>query len=100
MLAAAHTYQVERILSDLGFPDPLLAARQHARMILIGRLARYEAAMQHLASLWPGSIEDLQHAYQRQGQEDFAADDTYLEWKWYADAAEAVKAQLIILTAS
>lgn len=56
--------------------------------------------MQHLASLWPGSIEDLQHAYLRQGQEDFVADDTYLEWKWYADAAEAVKAQLIVLTAS
>lgn len=98
MLATPHTYRIDQILSDLGYPDPLQAACQHARMILIGRLARYEAAMQQLASRWPEGIEDLQNLYERQGHEDFAADDAYLEWKWYAEAVEAVQAQLAILT--
>ncbi len=98
MLATAPTYRIDQILSDLGYPDPLQAARQHARMILAGRLARYEAIMQQLASRWPGGIEALQRAYERQGQEDFTSDDAYLEWCWYAAATQKVKAQLAALT--
>ncbi len=34
------SYTTEAILASLGYPDPLVAARRHARMILLGRQAR------------------------------------------------------------
>jgi len=90
----AQSYTIEDILTTLGYPDPLAAARQHARMILLGRLARYQAAIQQLEARWGCTLEDLRARYKAQGSEDFAADDDYLQWKWYADAIEMVNAQL------
>jgi len=46
------SYTTESILATLGYPDPLIAARQHARMILLGRLARYQAAIHQLEVKW------------------------------------------------
>ncbi|MCL4505578.1 MAG: hypothetical protein M1140_06090 [Chloroflexi bacterium] len=46
---AAVPNTAEAILASLGYPDPLVAAREHGRMILLGRQARYQAAMQELA---------------------------------------------------
>ena len=43
-------YTVDSILKSLGYTDPVVAARQQARMILLGRLARYQAAVQALQS--------------------------------------------------
>ena len=36
---------VQDVLTSLGFADPLVAARQQAQMILLGRLASYEASV-------------------------------------------------------
>ena len=48
MIAAyqATNYTTEEILTALGYPDALTAARQQARMMLLGRLARYQAVVQ------------------------------------------------------
>ena len=53
------SYTTESILASLGYPDPLVAARQHARMILLGRLARYQAAVRELEAKWGYTLEDL-----------------------------------------
>lgn len=91
------SYTVESILTSLGYPDPLVAAREHARMILLGRQSRYEAALHQLEAKWGCTLEALQARYLARDIEDFAADDDYLEGKWYADAARTIEAQLTTL---
>ncbi|MBM3144191.1 MAG: hypothetical protein FJ010_04310 [Chloroflexi bacterium] len=90
----SNIYTIEEVLKNLGYPDPLVAARLQARMILLGRLSRYEAAMQQLKTKWNCSLSELRAHYQVQGSEDSAADDAYIELQWYADAIETIKAQL------
>ena len=91
-------YTTESILATLGYPDPLVAAWQHARMILLGRLARYQAAIRESEVKWGGTLEDLRARYMAQGSEEFEADDDYLQWQWYADAVETVNAQLAAIS--
>ena len=50
MQTSTKSYTTGSVLAALGYPDPLVAARQQARMILLGRLARYQAAIQQLVS--------------------------------------------------
>ena len=93
------SYTIEDILATLGYPDPLAAARQQARMILLGRLARYQAAIQQLEVRWGCTLKEARAYYTAQGSEDFAADDDYLQWQWYADAIETVNAKLAAVSA-
>jgi hypothetical protein len=88
------TYTVEGILSSLGFHDPMNAARQHARMILLGKLARYQATIQQFEAKWNCTLEVMAQHYNTPGQEDFAADDDYLEWQWYSDAVKTINEQI------
>lgn len=88
---------VDEILQALGYPDPMMAAREQGRMILYGRLARYRAELQRLAHKWGTTLPELAQKYEEQGQEDFAADDDYLDWRWYTDAVRAVERQLSAL---
>ena len=97
MSTSVKSYTTESILASLGYPDPLAAARQHARMILLGRLARYQAAIRQLEAKWGCTLEELRARYTAQGSEDFEADDC-LQWWWYADAVETVNAQLAALS--
>jgi len=39
-------------------------------------------------------LEELRQDYQVVGNEDFSADNDYLEWQWYADAAQTTQTQL------
>ncbi|MBL7162221.1 MAG: hypothetical protein ISS57_06420 [Anaerolineales bacterium] len=96
----SHIYTTEEVLKSLGYPDPLVAARQQARMILLGRLSRYEAALRQLKTQWDCSLDELRARYQVKGSEDSPADDAYIEWQWYADASETVKAQLNAISES
>jgi hypothetical protein len=98
MPISVKSYTTESILASLGYPDPLVAARQHARMILLGRRARYQAAIQQLEAKWGCTLEELHARYTAQGSEDFEADDDYLQWQWYADAVETINAQLVALS--
>lgn len=91
-------YTTESVLTALGYADPLAAARQQARMILLGRQARYQAAIQQLESRWETSLAEMRGQYLTVGTEDFAADDDYLRWQWYSDALAAVQAQLAAVT--
>lgn len=100
MQASTQSYTVESVLATLGYPDPIAAARQQARMILLGRLARYQAAIQQLAARWGCTLDELRARYTSQGSENFAADDDYLQWQWYVDAIETVNAQLAAVSAS
>ena len=79
MQTSTKSYTTGSVLAALGYPDPLAAARQQARMILLGRLARYQAAIQQLESQWDCTLEELRACYTAQGSEDFAADDDYLQ---------------------
>ena len=98
MHTTVKSYTTESILATLGYPDPLVAARQHARMILLGRLARYQAVIRELEIKWGCTLEDLRTRYTAHGSEDFAADDDYLQWQWYADAVEIINAQLVAIS--
>jgi hypothetical protein len=98
MSTSVKSYTTESILASLGYPDPLVAARQHARMILLGRLARYQAAIRQLEVKWGCTLEELRARYTAQGSENFAADDDYLQWQWYTDTVETVNAQLAALS--
>ena len=92
-------YTTESVLASLGYADPLVAARQQARMILLGRRSRYQSAIQQLEAQWGCSLAEMRTRYTAQGSEDFAADDDYLQWQWYSDALEIVKNQLDVITA-
>jgi hypothetical protein len=49
--------------------------RQHARMILLGRQARDQAAMHRLETRWGCTLGELRARYLACGNEDFLADD-------------------------
>ncbi len=100
MQISTKSYTTESILASLGYSDPLEAARQQARMILLGRLARYQAAIRQFEARWNCTLEELHTRYTAQGSEDFAADDDYLQWQWYADAVETINAQLAAISES
>ncbi len=98
MHTTVQSYTTESVLATLGYPDPLVAARQHARMILLGRLARYQAVIRELEVKWGCTLEDLRVRYTAQGSEDFVADDDYLQWQWYANAVKTINAQLVAIS--
>ncbi len=100
MQANLGVYTTKGILASLGYNDPWKAARQQARMILLGRLARYQAEIKQLEKRWDCTLGDLRARYETQGSEEFTADDDYLRWQWYADAVEAISAQLQVLGSS
>jgi len=94
---ATQTYTTEKIFTALGYPDPMDAARQQARMILLGRRSRYQAEIQKIADKWNCTLEEMRQRYTALGNEAFEADDDYVQWRWYADAVEAIDAQLTVL---
>lgn len=93
----AAAYTAESILASLGYSDPLVAARQQARMILLGRQARYQAIMRQLEVRWGCTLDGMHTRYLAYDAEDFAVDDDYVQWQWYADAAQMIEAQLTAL---
>jgi hypothetical protein len=92
-------YTTESVLSNLGYADPLVAARQQARMILLGRRSRYQATIQQLEAQWRCSLDEMRARYLADGTEDFAVDDDYLQWQWFTDALDVVTDQLNAITA-
>jgi len=97
MQAYSKTYTTQTILTSLGFSDPMDAARQQARMILLGRRARYESEMSKFEREWGKSLEEMRERYLATGAEDAAVDDDYLTWQWYADAKKIIDEQLDVL---
>lgn len=65
------SYTTESILAALGYPDPLTAARQQARMILLGRLARYQAEIRHVENQRGENLAELRAHYIAKNQELF-----------------------------
>jgi hypothetical protein len=96
----SHTksYTTESVLTSLGYPDPMAAARQQALMILLGRKAHYQASIQQIQARWDCSLEELRTRYEEHHVEDFEVDDDYLQWQWYKDAIEIVEAQLAAIS--
>ena len=94
----AQSYTTESVLTSLGYADPLVAARQQARMILLGRRSRYQTAIQQFEAEWRCSLEEMRARYHAEGTEDFVVDDDYLQWQWYSDALEIVNSQLDAIT--
>lgn len=93
------SYTIEEAIVAAGYADPMTAARQQARMVLLGRLARYQATVKQLEAKW-GSQLTLAAQYAEEGQEDFDSDDDYLEWRWYSDAITRVQSQLAAVSQS
>jgi hypothetical protein len=94
----AKSYTTESVLTALGYPDPMAAARQQALMILLGRKAHYQASIQQIQAQRDCTLEELRSRYEAQDIEDFEVDDDYLEWRWYLEALETVEAQLAAIT--
>lgn len=94
MQATAINYTTESILATLGYPDAMTAARQQARMMLLGRLTRFQMMIQQFERTWGCTLDEMRARYEQEVHEDFAADDAYLEWQWYVHAVEAIQTQL------
>lgn len=62
------SYTTESILISLGYADPLEAAPEQARMILLGRLTRYEARVLALKTQWGCTLTDMAAATPRPGR--------------------------------
>lgn len=94
MQSTAKAFTAEQVITSLGYSDTMDAARQQARMILLGRLSRYEAAIRRLEAQWGSSLGEMKMKYEVRGKENAETDDSYLDWQWYSDAIETVNAQL------
>lgn len=97
MGASTRFHTVQDILASLGYPDPMMAARQQARMILLGRKSRYQALICQFEAKWGCTLEQMRARYVARGIEDASADDDYLDWQWSADAVATIDAQLAVL---
>ena len=91
---AVSSYTTETILA-FGYPIRWWPAT--CAHILLGCQARYQADIRQLQAKWGCTLEVLRTRYLDVGHEDFAADDDYLQWQWYADAAEQITSQLATL---
>ena len=98
-MSTAQATDFEDIVVQLGFRSPMDAARQQARMLLLGRMARYEAEMQLLSAKTHVTLAEMKQRYEATGTEDFEADDDYLEWRWLDEAVTSTRAQLAALSA-
>lgn len=87
-------YTTESILKSLGYADPMEAARQQARMILLGRLAHYRSAVQQLEHKWQRPLAEMRRQYEAPGQEDADLDDDYVAWQWYSEIIAQIESQL------
>jgi hypothetical protein len=97
MKTLTNTDTSEKIIQSLGYRDPMDAARQQARMILLGRRSRYEAEIKKLEGKWRSSLDEMRARYQEIGNENFELDDDFLTWQWYEDAIEHIDSQLAVL---
>ena len=97
MGASTRFHAVQDILAPLGYPDPMMAVRQQARRILLGRQSRYQALTFQFEAKWGCTLEQLRARYVARGIEDASADDGYLDWQWSADAVATIDAQLAVL---
>ncbi len=97
MRTASQSHTSDSIFTSLGYPDPMVAARQQARMILLGRKSRYQAEIRQMADKWGCTLDEMHTRYTAQAIEDFDADDDYLQWQWYADSINTINAQLSVL---
>ncbi len=88
---------VQDVLTSLGFANPLVAARQQAQMILLGRLARYEAEVRQMEVKWGVPLAEMERRYNEVGYEDPEVDDDYLLWLWYTEAVESVQSKLLVV---
>ena len=91
-------YTTESILKSLGYPDPMEAARQQARIILLGRLAHYSSARQQLERKWKRPLSQMRDQYEMTGQEDMDLDDDFVTWQWYSEAIAQIESQLNVIT--
>lgn len=96
-MGSGKAYTTEEILTSLGYPDPLMAARQQARMILLGRRAHYQAVIAELEARCHCTIKEMRARYLAPNIEEPSADDDYVEWQWYIEALAIVDAQLAVL---
>jgi len=92
------SYTLEGILSSLGYADILTAASQQARMVLLGRLARYQAVVKQFEGKWHCTLQEMKNHYESINREDFEIDDDYLEWQWYIDAVKLIEGQIAFLS--
>ncbi len=60
---------------------------------MLGRKIKYRAEIEQLESQW-GTLFHLEQQYHQIGVENFAADDAYVQWKWYTDATTLINSQL------
>ncbi len=97
MQPATQPYTTERILISLGYPDPMVAARQQARMILLGRRSRHQAEIRRMEARWSLTLEEMRQRYTARDSEDIETDDDYVQWQWFADAINMIDAQLAVL---
>ena len=74
------------------------AAKQQARLILLGRLALYRSEMQQLERKWKRPLTEMRQQYKTTGQENSNLDDDYVMWQWYSDAIAQVESQLSAIT--
>ncbi|MFO7540409.1 MAG: hypothetical protein R6X32_20410 [Chloroflexota bacterium] len=74
------------------------AARQQARMILLGRLAHYRSAAQQIERKWNRSFTEMRQQYEALGQENIELDDDFVTWEWYSRAIVQVESQLSAIT--
>ncbi len=88
---------VEDVLTSLGFANPLVAARQQAQMILLGRLTHYQTEVQQMEKKWGITLEEMAARYHAHDDEDFAVDDDYLQWRWYVEAVENIQSKLSVV---
>ncbi len=59
MQTPVRSYTAQDVFNALGYADPMLAARQQARMVLLGRLAHYEAETQYLQAKWHCTLDEM-----------------------------------------
>jgi hypothetical protein len=93
-------HTTETVLKSLGYADPMDAARQQARMILLGRLAHYRSAIQQIERKWNRSFAEMRQQYEALGQENIELDDDFVAWEWYSSAIAQVESQLSAITAN
>jgi hypothetical protein len=98
VVGQVETDTTETVLKSLGYADPMDAARQQARMILLGRLAHYRSAVQQIERKWNQPLAELRQQYEGIGQENMDLDDDYVAWQWYIDAIAKLEAQLTVIT--
>ena len=91
------TKELKDILSQLGFASVEKAASQHAKLILMGKISKYQAEDNFFKNKYKTDFEKFSRQVNESTVENIEQDDDLLDWEFAVTALKKLQRDLEVL---